>query len=223
MDCHRYAGLIAERARGVTAMRARSPLSPKTPPWKAQVRLCKRSRPLSARGKTANPVVVAIARKLRAVLWAIAQEVRLPAELGQRARSPMDPATRFRTAVGRGAAPGWGHHRRREAAARNQRASREAGTRRRPVRWSPTPGDPQAQPSSVTGSGSADDQRSSEKDDDVKTFRCGLDIGSQINAPRSAAEAVPPPTYGLGHWGTNHCCLPVRCNVWLAGQLRFVT
>jgi hypothetical protein len=171
-------------------MRARSPLSPKTPPWKAQVRLCKRSRPLSARGKTANPVVVVIAHTLRAVLWAIAQEVRLPAELGQRARSPMDRATRFRTEIGRGAAPWWGHHRRREAAARNPRASREAGTRRRPVRCSPTPGDPQAQPSSVTGSGSADDQRSSEKDDAVKTFRCGLDIGSQINDQSSAARRL---------------------------------
>jgi transposase len=45
--------------------------------WKAQVRLCKRSRQLSARGKNANLVVVAIARELRAFMWAIAQEVPL--------------------------------------------------------------------------------------------------------------------------------------------------
>jgi transposase len=46
--------------------------------WKAQVRLCKRYRKLSARGKHANQVVVAIARELIAFMWAIAQEVPLP-------------------------------------------------------------------------------------------------------------------------------------------------
>jgi hypothetical protein len=45
--------------------------------WNAQVRLCKRSRQLRARGKHANQVVVAIARELRAFMWAIAQEVPL--------------------------------------------------------------------------------------------------------------------------------------------------
>ena len=45
--------------------------------WKAQGRLCKRSRPLSARGKPPNQVVVAMARELRACMWAIAQEVPL--------------------------------------------------------------------------------------------------------------------------------------------------
>jgi transposase len=45
--------------------------------WKAQVRLCKRYRQLSARGKTPNQVVVAIARELSAFMWAIAQEVPL--------------------------------------------------------------------------------------------------------------------------------------------------
>ena len=45
--------------------------------WKAQVRLCKRYRQLSARGKNANKVVVAIARELSAFMWAIAQEVPL--------------------------------------------------------------------------------------------------------------------------------------------------
>jgi transposase len=43
--------------------------------WKAQVRLCKRYRQLSARGKHANRVVVAIARELSAFMWAIAQQV----------------------------------------------------------------------------------------------------------------------------------------------------
>ena len=43
--------------------------------WKAQVRLCKRYRKLSARGKHANQVVVAIARELIAFMWAMANEV----------------------------------------------------------------------------------------------------------------------------------------------------
>lgn len=43
--------------------------------WKAQVRLCKRFRRLSARGKHANVVVTAIARELLAFMWAIAKEV----------------------------------------------------------------------------------------------------------------------------------------------------
>jgi transposase len=43
--------------------------------WKAQVRLCKRSRRLVARGKHANVVTVASARELSGFIWAIAQEV----------------------------------------------------------------------------------------------------------------------------------------------------
>jgi transposase len=43
--------------------------------WKAQVRLCKRYRQLSARGKHANQVVVAIARELIAFMWAIARHI----------------------------------------------------------------------------------------------------------------------------------------------------
>jgi transposase len=43
--------------------------------WKAQLRLCKRYRLLSARGKHVNQVVVAIARELAAFAWAIARTV----------------------------------------------------------------------------------------------------------------------------------------------------
>jgi len=43
--------------------------------WKAQVRLCKRFRRLSSRGKNSNVVVTAIARELIAYMWAIAKEV----------------------------------------------------------------------------------------------------------------------------------------------------
>jgi transposase len=47
--------------------------------WKAQVRLCKRSRRLVARGKHANVVTVAVARELAGFLWAVAQQVPVPA------------------------------------------------------------------------------------------------------------------------------------------------
>ena len=43
--------------------------------WKAQVRLCKRSRRVIARGQHANQVVVAIARELAGYMWAMAQQV----------------------------------------------------------------------------------------------------------------------------------------------------
>ena len=47
--------------------------------WKAQVRLCKRFRKLIAHGKHPNVAVTAVARELVAFLWAIAQQVQLPA------------------------------------------------------------------------------------------------------------------------------------------------
>jgi transposase len=47
--------------------------------WKAQLRLCKRYRVLSARGKHANQVVVAIAREMAAFAWAIARTVSIAA------------------------------------------------------------------------------------------------------------------------------------------------
>jgi transposase len=47
--------------------------------WKAQLRLCKRFRSLSARGKHPHIIVPAIARELVAFMWAIAREVRLSA------------------------------------------------------------------------------------------------------------------------------------------------
>jgi transposase len=43
--------------------------------WQAQVRLCRRSRHLMAKGKHAHQVVVAMARELRAFLWALAKHV----------------------------------------------------------------------------------------------------------------------------------------------------
>ena len=43
--------------------------------WKAQVRLCQRSRRLVSRGKHAHVVTVAMARELAGFMWAIAREV----------------------------------------------------------------------------------------------------------------------------------------------------
>jgi transposase len=43
--------------------------------WKAQHRLCQRYRRLIARGKHANPVVVASARELVGCMWAIAKQI----------------------------------------------------------------------------------------------------------------------------------------------------
>ena len=62
--------------------------------WKAQIRLCKRYRQLSARGKNANQVVVAIARELSAFMWAIAQEVSLTPSRATM-ESPASVFTRF--------------------------------------------------------------------------------------------------------------------------------
>jgi transposase len=45
--------------------------------WTAHVRLCTRYRKLSARGKPANQVVVASARELLALMWAMAKAVAL--------------------------------------------------------------------------------------------------------------------------------------------------
>jgi transposase len=47
--------------------------------WKAQVRLCKRFRRLTARGKHPNVAVTAIAREVIAFMWAIAKEVTVTA------------------------------------------------------------------------------------------------------------------------------------------------
>ena len=47
--------------------------------WKAQVRLCRRYRSLTSRGKNSNVAVVAVARELAGFMWAIAREVPIAA------------------------------------------------------------------------------------------------------------------------------------------------
>jgi len=123
--------------------------------WKAQVRRCQRDRRLVAKGQHANVVPVAMARALVGFLWAMAKEV--PVTLsGHKTDGPFTPRSEgWPTCMGRGAAPGC-HPRRRDETGRHPRAARAAGTRRRPVRWSPTHGSQPDQPSDVTGSASAD-------------------------------------------------------------------
>jgi len=45
--------------------------------WKAQIRLCKRFRRLSAKGKHQNVITTAIAREMLAFMWAIAKKVQI--------------------------------------------------------------------------------------------------------------------------------------------------
>jgi transposase len=67
----------AKVSRHLQLRQAQLPAAVQAIGWKAQVRLCKRYRQLTARGKHANQVVVAIAREMAAFAWAIARLVPL--------------------------------------------------------------------------------------------------------------------------------------------------
>ena len=83
--------------------------------WKAQVRLCNRSRRLIARGKQAKQVVVAIARELVGFLWAIATEVPVTPSPHRPMDGQRNPSwSKWPMCIGRDAAPVWCHPRRRE-------------------------------------------------------------------------------------------------------------
>ena len=64
----------AKVSRHVQLRREKLPKPIQDISWKEQVRLCQRYRRLMARGKNANQVVVAMARELAGLMWAIAQE-----------------------------------------------------------------------------------------------------------------------------------------------------
>jgi transposase len=85
--------------------------------WKAQGRLCKRYRQLSARGKNPNQVVVAIARELSAFMGAMAQHVPVTASRrrldGPCIERPQECQGKVRKSIGRDAAPVWWNPRRR--------------------------------------------------------------------------------------------------------------
>jgi transposase len=65
----------AKVSRHLQLRREQHPKAVQAISWKAQVGLCTRYRQLSARGKHANQVVVAMARELMGLRWASANEV----------------------------------------------------------------------------------------------------------------------------------------------------
>ena len=81
--------------------------------WQAQLRLCQRSRRLASRGKHAHGGTVARARALAGLLWAMAQQVPLRASVRRPQRHGPLTSEGLPTCLGRDAAPGWGHPRRR--------------------------------------------------------------------------------------------------------------
>jgi transposase len=93
--------------------------------WKAQIRLCKRYRRLVSRGKHTNVVTVAIARELAGCMWAIATQVPLLTSVRRPQRHWTLNAAGVPTCIGRDAAPGWCHPRRRSEACRRIRVPRE--------------------------------------------------------------------------------------------------
>ena len=159
--------------------------------WKAQVRLCQRSRRLVSRGKHAKVVTVAIARELVGCMWAMAKQVPVTASVQRTNRPCTLNSEGLPTCLRKAAAPVWCNPRQREEAARYARPSIEAGTRRRQGRWYPTHGEQRDQPSCLPGSGSSERERR-KYEADVKKLLPTLDIGSHINAggePRPKAEA----------------------------------
>jgi hypothetical protein len=82
--------------------------------WKAHVRRCQRDRTLIARGKHANPVVVAMARALVGFLWAIANQVPVTPSGEPTPCRVQQALWRSPTGIGRDAAPVRCHPRPRE-------------------------------------------------------------------------------------------------------------
>jgi transposase len=70
----------AKVSRHLQRRREKLPAAIQALSWKAQVRLGKRYRQLMAQGKNAQQVVVAMARALRALMGAIAQQVARPSQ-----------------------------------------------------------------------------------------------------------------------------------------------
>jgi hypothetical protein len=173
--------------------------------WKAPLRRCQRYRQLSARGKHAHQVVVAIARELRACMWAMAQAVPLTPSRETVACSP-SVVTWLCLCIGRDAAPVWWNPRWREEADTHPRAESEAGTRRTHGRWEPTHGEQQDQPSSLPGSGSSDGRC-------TRGRRTCKTIGSQL----LTLEVISTP--GLSRCRKRERRRSGRCRQSAAGQL----
>jgi transposase len=160
---------------------------------KAHVRLCKRSRTLSARGQHANQVVVAMAREVVGCMWAMAQEIPVTPDVQKPERHcPRNSAGCLRAAAEtppRGGGPRDGVKR----PLGHTRAEREASTRRRPGRWESTHGEPQAPPSALPGSDSSEAHRAKNLMQTSKNLFTTLDLGRHSNArpellPEAGAE-----------------------------------
>jgi hypothetical protein len=160
--------------------------------WKAAVRLGQRDRRLLARGTHAHPVVVAMARAFVGFLWAMAQQVPVtPYALKTARGQPCNPAGCPR--AGAEAQPRCGVTRDGVTSPRGHtRAEREAGTRRTHVRWSPTPGDQQDQPSCRTGSASADGQREERDTADEDIKNCEHPLTSEVIATSGFSRRWKP-------------------------------
>lgn len=74
--CYRYPARVAKEKAEVLVQ---LPKPVRDIAWKAQTRLCTRFRQMSARGKKPTVVAAAVARELSGFIWAIGQEVRVPA------------------------------------------------------------------------------------------------------------------------------------------------
>ncbi|MDQ2835186.1 MAG: transposase, partial [Acidobacteriota bacterium] len=70
---YRYPARVAKEKAEILV---RLPKSVRDIAWKAQSRLCARSRTMIARGKKPTVVVAALARELAGFVWAIGQEMR---------------------------------------------------------------------------------------------------------------------------------------------------
>jgi hypothetical protein len=127
--------------------------------WQAQVRLCTRDRRLVGKGKHANVVTVAMARELVGFLWAIAAQVPVSASVRRTHRHCTHNSEGFRRASEEAQPRCGGTLGSVRRLVQATRAESEAGTRRTQVRWYPTHGYPQEQPSHIAGSDSSDARR----------------------------------------------------------------
>ena len=127
--------------------------------WQAQGRQCTRSQRRVARGTQATVVTGAMARERVGGMGAMAQESPVTPYVPKSDRhGPRNAAGFLRASAA--AQPRCGVTRVSvKRLGKDPRAASEAGTRRRHVRWEPTHGEQQDQPSCLPGSGSADAQR----------------------------------------------------------------
>ena len=135
---------------------------------KAPVRLWKRSRQRVGRGQPAPVVTVAMARARVGCRWAMAQQVWVtPSVQKIRRIQPSTPKVDERASAAPPPRCG-GTLGGVQRLGTDPRAEREAGPRRRPGRWDPTPGEPQDHPSSLPGSDSSAARRLNKPHADLK-------------------------------------------------------